>query len=491
MEFDLTGEKPSKYLLAFGILLLFSSVIISDLGLDSHVLMAVEDGALPWGHTRNIDPLASDQSYAPQYYERADVIFGILDSEIKLKSFVLLSSLILIIVVGFHGFTNYNSDEKKQFDYFSASIIALYPAFIFATGRGYLEVPIALIFLLSHSNFLKNSSHRISSPYHIFILGGLGVTAIAWIKGITVLVGIAWLMLLICVEYISKKLDVNKKIQSMVILNVVSIIAIVTLLTFDHNSISKSLLFSFAAIVDIFIFLAVGLCLIGIFTSKQNFKDCLTENYSAMIIVNVVVLGCIYWIADLWLTEAKIWDTSGIKIFFILGNNGRYVTLIAPFLIILTSNFRKLNHLEMKSKIMTVNLCLILILSSLAGFHGQKMWTDEAADSIAESLVDGEDFLLIHEPDLAMHWLYTMHSELSNSHPNSVGHWRAPSSGFEAELNGQEIENRGNLSEVSFLVIQPGLDIEISEDWQLVDSGKSPLIMGADEWLIYEISLKI
>lgn len=489
MEFNLTGEKSSKYLLAFGILLLFCSVIISDLGLDSHVLMAVEDGALPWGHTRNIDPLASDQSYAPQYYDRADVIYGMLDSEIKLKSFVFLSSLILIFVVGYYGIRKQDNDMGNEFDYFSASIIALYPAFIFATGRGYLEVPLALIFLLSHLNFLKNSRHGISSSYHIFILGGLGVAAIAWIKGITVLIGIAWLILLICIEYVSKKLDVNKKIQSMVILNVASIIAIVALLTLDHNSIGNSLLFSFAAIIDIFIFLAVGLCLIAIFTSKQNFKDCITENYSAMIIVNVVVLGCIYWIADLWLTEAKIWDTPGIKIFFILGNNGRYVTLIAPFLIILTSNFAKLKHLEMNSKIMTVNLCLILILSSLAGFHGQKMWTDEAADSIAESLVDGQDFLLIHEPDLAMHWLYTMHSELSDSHPNSVGHWRAPSSGFEAELNGQEIENRGNLSEVSFLVIQPGLDIEINDDWQLADSGKSPLIMGADEWLIYEKSL--
>ena len=90
-----------------------------------------------------------------------------------------------------------------------------------------------------------------------------------------------------------------------------------------------------------------------------------------------------------------------------------------------------------------------------------------------------------------MHWLYTMHSELSTSHPNSVGHWRSPSSGFEAELNGQEIENRGNLSQVSFVVIQPGLDIVIGEDWQLTDSGKSPLIMGADEWLIYEKSLKV
>ena len=489
MEFDLTGEKSSKILLAFGVLLLFCSVIISDLGLDSHVLMAVEDGALPWGHTRNIDPSASDQSYAPQYYERADVIFGILDSEVKLKSFVFLSSLILILVVGFNGFTKHDSGIAEEFDYFSASIIALYPAFIFATGRGYLEVPIALIFLLSHSKFLKNSRHGISSSYQIFILGGLGVAAIAWVKGITVLIGIAWLLLLICIEYISNRLDVNKKIQSMAILNISSIIAIVALLTLDHNSVSNSLLFSFAAIVDIFIFLAIGLCLIGIFTSKQNFKECITKYYSAMIIVNVVVLGCVYWIADLWLTEAKIWDTSGIKIFFILGNNGRYVTLIAPFLIILISNLKKLKLLEVNSKIMTANLCLILILSSLAGIHGQKMWTDEAAESIAESLDDGQDFLLIHEPDLAMHWLYTMHSELSNSHPNSVGHWRAPSSGFEAELNGQEIENRGNLSEVSFLVIQPGLDIEIGEDWRLIDYGKSPIIMGADEWLIYEKSL--
>ena len=37
--------------------------------------------------------------------------------------------------------------------------------------------------------------------------------------------------------------------------------------------------------------------------------------------------------------------------------------------------------------------------------------------------------------------------------------------------------------------INPNFDIELNEDWQLADSGKSPLIMGGDEWLIYEKSL--
>ena len=486
MEFDLTEGKAGKYLLAFGILLLFSSIIISDLGLDSHVLMAVEDGSLPWGHTRNIDPLASDQSYSPQYYDRADVIFGILDTEIKLKAFVFLSVMFLILIVGYHGFTKHQGEQKREFDYYSASIIALYPAFIFSTGRGYLEAPLAFIFLLSHTNFLKNSSNKVDTSYPFFILGGLGIAAIAWIKGITVLVGIAWFIILVCIDYLSRSLNIEKKVQSLIFLNVASITAIVTLLTIDHNSFSNSLLFSFAAIVDIFIFLAIGLCLIAVFTSKQNFKDCLSESFQAIMIVNVVILGSVYWIADLWLTEAKIWDTSGIEIFFILGNNGRYVTLIAPFLIIMISNFRKLKHIQMSSKIITANLCLILIISSLAGFHGQKMWTDDAAESLAKSLVDGEDFLLIHESDLAMHWLYTMHSELSDSHPNSVGHWRAPSSDFDMELNGQAFENRGDISEVNFLVIQPGLEIELNQDWQLTASGNSPLIMGGEDWLIYE-----
>ena len=61
-----------KGLLLLGLLLNIVVVFTSDLGLDTHVHMArgaeeerTGEARLPWGHTRPIDPMSSDPSYAP------------------------------------------------------------------------------------------------------------------------------------------------------------------------------------------------------------------------------------------------------------------------------------------------------------------------------------------------------------------------------------------------------------------------------------------
>ena len=71
---------------------------------------------------------------------RCDVIYGMLDSEIKLKSFVFLSSLILIFV-GYYGFRKQDNDMVNEFDYFSSSIIVSISC-IYSLCRGYLEAPL-------------------------------------------------------------------------------------------------------------------------------------------------------------------------------------------------------------------------------------------------------------------------------------------------------------------------------------------------------------
>ena len=61
-----------KGLLLLGLLLNIVVVLTSDLGLDTHVHMArgaeeerTGEARLPWGHTRPIDSMSSDPSYAP------------------------------------------------------------------------------------------------------------------------------------------------------------------------------------------------------------------------------------------------------------------------------------------------------------------------------------------------------------------------------------------------------------------------------------------
>ena len=65
------------------------------------------------------------------------------------------------------------------------------------------------------------------------------------------------------------------------------------------------------------------------------------------------------------------------------------------------------------------------------------MWTDDAADFLAEQVEDGDEFLLIHDQTLGMHWLYTMHNSfVQKDLVNVTGHWRSPDSGcWQEELN--------------------------------------------------------
>ncbi|GIR07996.1 MAG: hypothetical protein CM15mP18_3250 [Methanobacteriota archaeon] len=54
-------------------------------------------------------------------------------------------------------------------------------------------------------------------------------------------------------------------------------------------------------------------------------------------------------------------------------------------------------------------LRVLLPLALLAAAHGQTLWTDDAAEAALDHLEEGDDLLLIHDPTLAVHWLYTMH----------------------------------------------------------------------------------
>ncbi|MGB2156592.1 MAG: hypothetical protein ACPHZ4_06285, partial [Candidatus Poseidoniaceae archaeon] len=90
---------------------------------------------------------------------------------------------------------------------------------------------------------------------------------------------------------------------------------------------------------------------------------------------------------------------------------------------------------------------------------------------------------------LAMHWLYTFRLELDpDGERNITGHWRAPESNWQVELEGQAVINRGELSDVRFIVVAPDLDIDLPDGWEQTANGEAPFLNGGGEWKVYRTS---
>ena len=191
------------------------------------------------------------------------------------------------------------------------------------------------------------------------------------------------------------------------------------------------------------------------------------------------------WIASLWVYEADRWNLPLWENMILMGNNGRYLTaLVFPLLLLLNRSIGD-KPLVVGKPIMLA-LLLVLPLSMLAGMHGQTMWTDDAAESFSEEIANGEDFLYIDDEALAMHWLYTFRLEIDAEGDRDItGHWRAPYSNWEVELEGLNMENRGDLSNVAYLVIAPDIDVEVPSGYEKMASGTAPFLNGGGEWKVY------
>jgi hypothetical protein len=121
-------------LLILGILLNILACFTSDLGLDTHVKMVVdEDGALPWGDLR---PEIAGQSDATDGGER--VVLPLYDlSETGIKAFALFTFFGIVACL-------YRWSGVR-----SAAVFSLSPAMIFSVARGYEEVYLAVFSALA------------------------------------------------------------------------------------------------------------------------------------------------------------------------------------------------------------------------------------------------------------------------------------------------------------------------------------------------------
>ena len=87
-----------------------------------------------------------------------------------------------------------------------------------------------------------------------------------------------------------------------------------------------------------------------------------------------------------------------------------------------------------------------------------------------------------------MHWLYTFRLEVDSDGDRDItGHWRAPGSNWELELQGQAINNRGDLGDVRYLIIAPDIAIDVPIGWEKMASGEAPILNGGGEWKVYRV----
>ena len=485
-------------LLILGLLLHLSSIANSDYGLDTHLHLAAiesnDDGTpnLEWGDVRPSDSLASNPA-EEQVLERGwwQILELYPSWLLPFAAFLPMLALLGLVLVTTKG--------QPQL----AALVALHPSFIFATGRLYPESTVALAvagIILASLNLFRQRSWAI---LQWVLLAVASVHLLVLVKGLSSTIGwgligllFAWVLLDRNVPMFNSysRNPIKALSLSIPLVLIAMILASFTtggsLATIQTQPVSWLFAFLIAFLDGFGLYILVGLCCWPLVSDFITHARQSNDNESVFLTTFVAsgVLLMTMWIASLWVFEAERWGLPLWENMILMGNNGRYLTaLIFPLILLLYRSMKGQTITLAKPFILA--FALVLPLSMLAGIHGQTMWTDDAARTFSDDLTDGDHFLYIDDEELGMHWLYTFRLELdADGERNITGHWRAPDSNWQAELDGQTVANRADLNEVRFVVVAPHLELDISESWELTATGEAPFLNGGGEWKVYRVS---
>ena len=457
-------------LLAVAVLLNLLAVYNSDLGLDVHVKSAyveTEDGyVLDWGDIRQSDPNASDPEQAT-----------IVDSPPSITQPIV--GLIFLVLV-FLSFSTMNNNIPI------IGMILLHPTVIFSSGKSYDELLILSIFgagaLLLNSAYTQPDSSDVSISRKLIaysvMIGAILVklNSESWAELFT----IGFIIAAIITYYIPKfNLNSQHMLMGGFLLGIITIVMLglagygTSKIIFDEPT---RFLYSlpFAILNVVIIYTLFGMILWPFMSSTWKNMKGTDDDLACELSLIIGGMGGLIsaYVAVLWTYESILWNSEWPWHMITMGNNGRYITVLAIPIWILINRVN--DQVDWKNKSVFIGILLILPFSLLAGIHGQTMWTDEAADSM--NLEEGEHFLFVSDATLGMHWLYTFHEPLDAEKNNITGHWRSDDASWEVDLE-QE------LSHVDWLVLSPEID-ETPEGWNVVDTGTADYLNGGGTWRV-------
>ena len=482
--FNLDDGRTWKGLLVLGLLLNIVACFSSDLGLDTHVKMAVDaDGGLPWGDLRPEVAGVSDPSDAGE----RTVLPMYSGSEVSIKAFALVAFFALI------GYVHRAVGER------TASILALSPAFIFSVGRGYEEVYFALVFAVAFGLFTEVWSSNMRLLQNL--IGGCMLMLIPYAKGMSEpssvllygaflgFIGFAWHALQgrESSRFAWMRNPLKASCATAGVIGTVMLLAGIFDATPTFGVVKDAPLRFLSAIVfslfdAIGLFILFGMVLWPLLkpavAALGTTDDAQIATMSAMIAAAMTAI--VFYIAALWTYESVLWGASWPGIVWTMGNNGRYVTLLFVPLVLLLKQLNLVTGVptfEVPSgfiRAIGVTLLLLVPLSLLAGLHGQTMWTDEAADEM--NLENGDHFLFVSDATLGMHWLYTFYEPLDADANNLTGHWRSTGTNWIGDVE-------ADLSHVATIVLAPEVD-NVPTGWTVESSGEADLLNGGGEWRV-------
>lgn len=493
------GQRGRLWLVA-GIVLVIVAVLSNAPGLDTTLLLSVdEDGQAPWGSARTVDPLASDPDSSTSLTQ-ADWLDPLGLGLLGVRLVSLASLAVLAWAMG--NLPRWRNPEATWSPWL-ASIVLLHPGMLFAIGRGYSEPLGALLggvmlltpfhpalFRRIRSGTPRDGAAMLAITVAVSISTAAAAALLAlkglnpwWAMGLAVL-----LMPPIAFGDWSASDVTRRGAAGWFVLAVMLGMGLTGLVGVGSVSEARGewwwwSFLPFAVFDVLGLYLVVGAGLWAFF-GKDAMDFNRGEGAMELLVVCGLLVGLLSaYVAALWTVEGQAWDLAWWKTMVVLGNNGRHGMVLLPAAVWL------IVHLQGEAPLPTERLqrafVLLLPLALLAAAHGQTLWTDDAAEAALDHLEEGDDLLLIHDPALAVHWLYTMHPVLSEQGPDGlVGHWRAPDAGWENELlNGTLLPNRGDLSSVAVIVVAPDLDVTL-EGWVEVETGEAPWMNGGGTWRV-------
>lgn len=494
-------EQRGRLWLVAGMALVIVALLSNAPGLDTTLLLSVdEDGQAPWGSARTVDPLASDPDSSTSLTQAAWIdplglgVFGVR----------LVGVACLAVLAWTLGSLPRWRDPEAAWSPWLASIALLHPGMLFAVGRGYSEPLGALLggvmlltpFYPRLFAQIKPDAGRPSLPSMVLVvsISTAAAAALLALKGLSPWFAGGWAVVLIgwcdplgvvpAKALAPAQMDLRRGLLVTVALGLLAAGVL------GVGSVSDVrgewwwwtfLPFAVFDVLGLYLLLGAGL---WAFLERDATGLKSTRGVPGLFVVVGILIGLLSaYVAALWAVEGQAWDLAWWKTMVVLGNNGRHGMVLLPAAVWLAVHLR--GDAPFPTERLHRAFVIVLPLALLAAAHGQTLWTDDAAEAALSHLEEGDDVLLIHNPTLAVHWLYSMHPVLSEEGPEGlVGHWRAPEAGWQDELlNGTTLPDRGDLSRVSVIVVGPDLDVTL-EGWEEADAGTAPWMNGGGTWRI-------
>lgn len=488
MRWALLAERRWLWLtVILGLMFHLWSIYSSDVGLDTHVRLVADGGsgtnpALPWGGLRHADHSslgAGSVAYSGWVFPWTNTPLSF-----QLSSLGAVVGLMLVMALPLK-----HQMDKARFDPVWMIPVACSPVLVFSTGRGYDEAMLALVMTVCLWWAWKTDDLRPQRPLPIYISLAFGCAVsvlwkgLGWIFGglvfvVIILASLAWdrWWLSGCEWRGATRSTVHQHMLLGGFAAVAGVSVVGAILAPGSFSIiaERPLAYALSVLVAMLVgpalYLLIG-CLVWPFLRVVDRTTTPSWTTAYLAVFSGCLLGAIAaYTAVLWTFESQLWEASLLETMVRLGNNGRYVTLVLPPVLLMLKSAHGISRTLPTASHRDLFVAVVAMVPFLlfVSMVGHQLWSVDAGEAMDNVLSEDQTFILIAEPSLAMHHLYTMKATMDvDGELNMTGVWVS-----EASFASQPFTN----DSAAAILVGPNIDLDLAgQGWLLTEQSKVPL----------------